>query len=387
MFIDLHIIQNFAPANLNRDDTGAPKDAEFGGYRRARISSQCLKRAARSFMRDTGSVLSEDLGIRTKRLRETVLQQVRAAGTTGTNVEPVIDVALAAMGFPSGDEGKSEYLLFLGQREIARIAEVCIQHWKLLEKAAGQTGDAKTGKKGKKAAKDAVDRDVHDALVAVLDGGKARDLALFGRMVADLPGQRVDAACQVAHAISTHQVNMEFDYYTAVDDLKPDDTAGADMIGDVQFNSACFYRYANVDVAQLVTNLQGAKDAAVDTALAFVDASANAVPSGKQNSMAALNPPSLILAVVRQHGAWSLTNAFVEPVRPASEAGLVVGSIRRLDAYWQKLATMYGTSSVMKGWVCTTEPEALAALKEAPIVPVSSVPQLLDALRATLQGR
>ena len=54
MFLDLHILQSFAPANLNRDDTGAPKECVFGGTRRARISSQSLKRAIREAFRDQG---------------------------------------------------------------------------------------------------------------------------------------------------------------------------------------------------------------------------------------------------------------------------------------------------------------------------------------------
>src|SRR5690606_30773078 len=160
-----------------------------------------------------------------------------------------------------------------------------------------------------------------------LDGGRAVDLALFGRMLADLPDRNVDAACQVAHAISTHRVSAEFDYYTAVDDLKPDDTSGADMIGTVEFNSACYYRYANIDLRQLVKNLKGEAEE-VDAELAeaavraFLIASRDAIPTGKQNSFAARNAPSFFLAVVRDRGAWSLANAFVAPVNGQQEGGL-----------------------------------------------------------------
>src|SRR5690606_27169067 len=111
---------------------------------------------------------------------------------------------------------------------------------------------------------------------------------------------------QVAHAISTHQVNAEFDYYTAVDDQKPKDTAGADMIGTVEFNSACYYRYANIDVAQLAANLGNDRDLAIAAVRAFLVASRDAIPTGKQNSFAARNAPSFIMTVVRPSGAWSL---------------------------------------------------------------------------------
>src|SRR6266545_2919488 len=70
MLIELHLLQNFAPSNLNRDDTGSPKDCEFGGFRRARISSQCIKRAIRDCFREQALVPDEDLSVRTKRLRE-----------------------------------------------------------------------------------------------------------------------------------------------------------------------------------------------------------------------------------------------------------------------------------------------------------------------------
>src|SRR5712671_533258 len=128
-------------------------------------------------------------------------------------------------------------------------------------------------------------------------------------MLADLPENNVDAACQVAHAISTNKIHsMEMDYYTAVDDLKPDDTAGADMIGTVEFNSACFYRYANLDLHQLKVNLQDDADLTKKTAEAFLKAFVNAIPTGKQNTFAAQQKPSLVFAVVRTGGPMSLAN-------------------------------------------------------------------------------
>lgn len=48
MLIEIHMIQNHSPSNLNRDDLGAPKTCIFGGVTRARISSQCLKRSIRN---------------------------------------------------------------------------------------------------------------------------------------------------------------------------------------------------------------------------------------------------------------------------------------------------------------------------------------------------
>ena len=172
----------------------------------------------------------------------------------------------------------------------------------------------------------------------------APDIALFGRMLAEQPELGLDAACQVAHALSTHRVTMEMDFYTAVDDLNPEDTAGAGMMGFTGFDSACFYRYARIDWQQLVANLNGDAALARRTVEGFLRASVAAVPSGKQNSFAANNPPSFLLAVVRKDGmAWSLANAFEKPVHPRRDSGLVAPSLAALDAYWGRLCQVYGT--------------------------------------------
>ena len=141
------------------------------------------------------------------------------------------------------------------------------------------------------------------------------DIALFGRMLAVMPEKNQHAACQVAHAISTHSVEREFDFYTAVDDLKPEDTAGADMMGTIEFNSACFYRYAVVDWEKLVSNLQGDADLAGKGLRAFLEGFVIAEPTGKQNTFAAHNPPEFVSISVRRHGApRNLANAFEAPV-------------------------------------------------------------------------
>jgi CRISPR system Cascade subunit CasC len=267
------------------------------------------------------------------------------------------------------DTNKTEYLLYLGEQEIGAIVEACDQHWETLEKRAeelaAQSKDSRQSRRDAKrdARKDAP-RDVVDAINAALDGGRAADLALFGRMLADLPEKNIDAASQMAHAISTHQVTIDFDYYTAVDDLKPEDTAGADMIGTVEFNSACFYRYANVNVDQLLANLNNDTELAQKTLKAFVRACIEAVPTGKQNSFAAHNPPSFVFSVVRKRKAWSLANAFVRPVRPDGAGDLIQNSIRALDRYWRDLTGMYGEDDIHERYVATLEPGALETLAD-----------------------
>lgn len=381
MLVELHIIQNFAPSNLNRDDTGAPKDCEFGGVRRARISSQCLKRAVRRAFNELNLIPTEYRARRTKRLVEELARRIEAAASKPRELaQAVAEAAITSAGLSVDKDGLTQYLLFLGEREIAMAAEVCLQHWDVLSESAqaGEPaeGTRPQGREAKRAARAALP-DVRKAMEALLTGGEAADVALFGRMLADLPDRNIDAACQVAHALSTHQVSMEFDYFTAVDDLNPREETGAGMIGTVEFNSACYYRYANVDLDQLQRNLGGDEELARQTLDAFLRASVAAIPTGKQNSMAAQNPPSLVMSVVRSAGTWSLANAFVRPVRLRGEDDLIAASVRALDRYWIRLSEMYGLSEsgVTGVHVSTTEVEALESLKEA-LLP--NVPKLIE---------
>lgn len=382
MFVELHMLQNFAPSNLNRDDTGSPKDCEFGGYRRARISSQAIKKAMRTAFKERELVPEEHRAERTKRLSEAMVERFIGAGKSPDEAEAVVAAAIQGLGLkfqpdkdPDADR-KTQYLLFLGQREIAALVDVCLQNWEVLQAVAPGAATG-AGRAAKRAASASVPKHVQDALKAVLDGGKAADVALFGRMIADLPEKNVDAASQVAHAISTNRVSTEFDFYTAVDDLKPEDTEGADMLGTVEFNSSCFYRYANVDLAQLGENLGGDDKLARDTLEAFLRASALAIPTGKQNSMAAQNPPSFMLAVLRDTGLWSLSNAFLRPVHPDRSRDLIDQSEEALDAYWSRLESVYGSQGILGKWYVSLNGDGISALRDAQ---VNTFDQLVDAV-------
>ncbi len=382
MLIELHAIQNFAPSNLNRDDTGAPKDCIFGGYRRARVSSQAFKRAMRMEFRDGGLLPDKaDIGTRTKRIVQELTERLDDAGIEEEESKPLIERALGGLGLKLEEGNKTQYLLFVGPRELDALAAACVQLRDAGESGAASDGAAKSGRNAKKEAKSAITGEMQKALKAAMDGGKAADIALFGRMVADNADINTDAACQVAHAISTHKTDIEFDYYTAVDDLNPKEETGAGMIGTVEFNSACFYRYANVDLDQLSTNL--GKDAAAvrQTVEAFVRAFVTAIPTGKQNSMAAQNPPSFVLAVVRDAGNWSLANAFVRPV-PQHADDLVKASIARLDTEWAGIAKMYGTRAIRGTWWCASHDLPDIALRDE----VPDVDTLVDGALAAAQA-
>jgi len=344
--IEIHVLQNFAPSNLNRDDTGAPKDAFFGGRRRARISSQCLKHAVRKYFKAKSE---EDLfdaaaiANRTKRLQEELVKLLAKKGRDEEESVQKIQLALRAVNLVVKEDGKTEYLLFLGKREIETIATVIHDQWNTI--VLPEASAEKSNKKKKKKAEDAdsLPAGLKKALEKAFDSGKAVDIALFGRMLADMPEKNQNAACQVAHAISTHAVEREFDFYTAVDDLKPEDIAGADMMGTVEFNSACFYRYAVVDYEKLVDNLQNDNELALTGLRTFLEGFVVAEPTGKQNTFAAHNPPEFVLVSVREDGSpRNLANAFEVPVRVKGEESLTRKSVEMLADKAMELSSVYG---------------------------------------------
>ena len=345
--IEIHALQNFAPSNLNRDDTGAPKDAFFGGSRRARVSSQCLKRSIRQHflgLVDQNILEPDDIAIRTKRVLHALVKPLIEKGRTEVEASEKVRLALGAIELPVKEDGKNEVLLFLGQREISSIAEIINARWDSIKtpETVPVEGEKKKGKAKKQVAQDA-DPELKKALYKIFNGGKAVDVALFGRMLADMPEKNQNAACQVAHAISTHAVEREFDFYTAVDDLKPEDNAGADMMGTVEFNSACFYRYAVVDWEKLVENLHNDKELAAKGLGAFLEGFMVAEPTGKQNTFAAHNPPEFVSVSVRRNTApRNLANAFETSVRVKKDESLTGKSAEGLINKAKALQAAFG---------------------------------------------
>lgn len=381
MYVECHLLQNFAPSNLNRDDAGSPKDVVFGGYRRGRISSQCLKRATRLGFRPEGTVPPDLLGTRTKRVVGEIAGRLVKLGRPEDRAAAVVAAALSSAGLKVVEGGKTQYLLYLGKSEIDRLAQLCETHWDALaalipaDAAPDATSHDRDGRKAKKGKpQKALASEIAREIQGFLDGGgRAVDIALFGRMLADLPKKNVEAACQVAHAVSTNRMEVDFDYYTAVDDLKPEDTAGADMIGTVELDSPCFYRYSNVNVDELTRNLGGDVGASRVALEAYLRAVISAVPGGKQSGTAAQNPPSLILFVVRERGLWSLVNAFVQPISPGKEGDLVERSVQALDRYWGELVATYGTRALVGTYLCALGNPALPHLEGAKVLNVDEL--------------
>lgn len=344
--LELHLIQNFAPSNLNRDDTGSPKDAYFGGVRRARVSSQSFKRAMRMDFKERQLLTRDEIGERTKRAHEAIRDLLKDAGRNHEEAEKAAFNAISAIikttVTKKGDkeERKSSYLVFLGRDELQALSQVILSNWEAFEQQI-RAQDEEAQKKKTKSIE--LDKTLVNKLEGALNGSRAVDIALFGRMLADLPDKNTDAAAQVAHALGTHAMSRrEFDFYTAVDDLKPNDTAGADMLGTVEFGSATFYRYLCIDLAKLRGNLGGDDELVLRGLKALLYASVYAAPSGKQNTFAAHNLPSLISTVIRQDASpRNLANAFEVAVK-AREGGHVAPSIEKLANEWDRQERIFG---------------------------------------------
>lgn len=384
MKVELHILQNFAPSCLNRDDTNAPKDCEFGGERRARISSQCIKRAIRwdGTFRELlkGYLSNRSLRFPTQ-VKELLIEMgvdEKAANIIAKGLQDIAKKEKEEDETQTSPKKKDTYeldifktpqIMFYTSEEVKGCAEAIKS---LLDQGLKPTEVAKEIKK-KKSRKD------------VFPAPRSADIALFGRMVTSDKFADVPAACQVAHAISTNRVAMELDFYTAVDDLQPEEETGASMMGVVGYNSSCFYRYALVDIDQLDENLEGDWELTTRAVEAFIRAAVIAIPTGKQTSMAAHNPPEAIFAVVRANGApASLANAFVKPVRPSRDKDLITASIEAMVDYWERLMKLYGGNGIHARAICQLKDADLRGLTTDK---VDSLEELVDNVMQAVKSK
>lgn len=331
LYVDIHVLQTLPPANINRDDAGSPKHATYGGVRRARVSSQAWKRAARLHFQGQDGLSEQSLGVRTLRVPRLLRDQLAEAGVPADTADRIAVAAREAWGIKPRGRAKGTvdletiYLLFLGRAQVEAMRDLITANLDQL---------ARTSQKDLPGALDEL------GVSKIMSSGHPIDVALFGRMIADRAELNVDAATQVAHAISTHRVDVEFDYFTAVDDENLADETGAGMIGTVEFNAATLYRYANVGFHQLAANLGGDTDAALDALQRYLQAFVLSIPSGHQNSFGHRTAPDLVTLVVRADQPVNLVPAFETPVIAGARGGVVAESIRCLD---QELALTAGT--------------------------------------------
>jgi len=322
MLIELHAIQNHSPANLNRDDLGAPKTCYFGGVLRSRISSQCIKRSIRK---------SEEFkllcgGIRTRRLPQYLAEQIK----TKHMLELAKDIVQRCGLLHDEEKGKSkDVIVFLTKAATAQMVRT-------LQEAPEKPSETQL-------------RDIARQFAELVAKERhAPDMALSGRMLEPAKAAKeywkgldstIEAALQVGHAISTHVALPEVDYFVAADDVPGEDAGGA-HIGEAMFASACFYKYFSINWESLVANLQGNVDLAAHTVGAFIRGAALVNPTGKQNSFAAHNPPDGMLVEIK-NSPVSYANAFAKPASQ-DERDIISQSIAQLGQYIYDIDTGYG---------------------------------------------
>ncbi|WP_217230764.1 type I-E CRISPR-associated protein Cas7/Cse4/CasC [Streptomyces anulatus] len=379
--LTLHALHTLPPSNVNRDETGAPKTATYGGVLRARVSSQAWKRAMRLRFTTAGLVPAQDLSDRT---RHGVGQLAKAITALRPDLEgtPAADLAKKVLVFATGASVESpnarrtgaegaapttRETLFLGRRQIDRIADLAVQG----------ADDITTHLKTKANA---------NAIKQAASSRDAVDIALFGRMIATGDNLTVDAAVQVAHALAVHRTPVESDFFTAVDDLASGDDHGVGMIGQREFLSPTLYRHAALTGPDLAANLAdyaGTMDPAQVTA-AFVRVFAEAVPAGHITSYAHTTRPDVLIATVTGT-PLSHIGAFETPVETVSGGGHLAPAAERLAEHMKATDTAYGDPTA-RSWLLTLNPQATTPLHTL-ATRVTNLTELAEAAAGELDRR
>jgi len=375
--IEIHIIQNHSPSNINRDDLGAPKTCMFGGVPRARISSQCIKRSIRNPASGVSAVslnMREYLSTRTKQFPDLVEKALKEAMQVAPDGDKLADDDLKKIVEAAGTIGKADdkkqqsesedeeeetaQLISLLPDEVRGFVETLLKLKKQMPDDYEKFLSRKGGNIPGKGKRPRASEEFYELLRAARTT-PAVDTALFGRMTTSPAFEDFEAAMEVAHAISTHEVQNHVDYFTAVDDLAKG--TGAGHVGEKQLNSATYYKYFSLDWEQLVANLrptkpekgkdeddQGfanrmgkwekteapAKKLAARALGHFIEAAAQVVPSGMKKGHANNNLPDGVLVEIKERNIpTNYANAFADPVARSNERGMISESVARLGHY------------------------------------------------------
>lgn len=324
-FVQLHVLTSYPPSNLNRDDTGRPKTALMGDALRLRISSQSQKRAWRtSDIFETA--LAGHIGTRTKDMGKHVHRMLVAAGVTDKNAREWARKIVGKFGKLKSDKksDKDEDL------QIEQLAHFSPEEVEAIEQLARGCASRNAGP-------------AEDELSLLRSPRKAADIAMFGRMLADSPAFNMEAAVQVAHAITVHKSAVEDDYFSAVDDLNNGLTdKGAAHIGERSYGAGLFYLYICIDRALLVENLGGDKALADKALQAFIHAVTKVSPTGMQNSHASRAYASYVLAEKGDQQPRSLAQAYLKPVKPFESEDMLEKAVKAIESRRDNFDKVYG---------------------------------------------
>ena len=341
LYVDFHILQTVPPSCINRDDTGSPKTAVYGGVLRARVSSQAWKHAMRAAFAENAQL---DVGKRTKKAAELVKEQILVLDPEQKKADKMAKEALKYVGIKSDDKKGTDALIFISSAQAKALAELVV---------GGCTKD----------------EEYEEALIE----NPSADMVLFGRMVAQKASLKYDAAAQVAHSISTHAVQNEYDYFTAVDDCQAEDNAGAGHLGTVEYNSSTLYRYATVNVMELAGKLGATQTA--ETVRAFGEAFLFSMPTGKQNTFANRTLPDAVYVTLREDQPVNLCGAFERAV-PRSAQGYAAPSKAALAQYAQQMYSSFAEAPAQSFTVGS-------GLEE--LAPAQTAKAMLDALEKAVR--
>lgn len=361
-FIDIHVLQSVPFANLNRDDTNSVKTVRYGNTLRTRVSSQSWKRAIRNVFEDQIG----DAALRTRRIGERVTRELEHRGwptelaqRAGGHVAAASGIRFELAKLPG--DGKqavpnkvlTNAMVYVPEAAVVELADLAAQHREALEQA--------------KDIRKPADKSVLPAreVEAVL---RSRNgvINLFGRMLAEIDDAGVDGAVQVAHALTTHETDVELDYFSAVDDVTAlwDDAAGSGHMGHAEFSAGTFYRYATLDLRDLAANIGDEPGAARDLASAFLASFITSLPQAKKNSTAPHTIPDLVHVSVRADRPLSYAAAFEKPVQADPQGGFADASRSRLAEYAQAANTLLGLRSVLVSSWAGLETKDLSGLGE-----------------------
>ncbi len=320
-FVNFHILISHSPSCLNRDDMNMQKSATFGGVRRVRISSQSLKRAMRK-----SDYYEAHLGQTSDRTRE--LGKIKTKYVEALKERFSEAQVIQAIEWISGKEGlvddtRADAVAPWAVEEVASLCQKIVD--------AGEDADSKKLQKQ-------IEKEAKFFRAAA---SSALDIALSGRMATSGLMTSIDGALAVAHALTTHVVDADIDWFTAVDDLVVDEgDVGAGHLNTQEFSSGVFYRYASLNLRQLQENLGNvSREQALSIAKHVLHMLSTIVPSAKQQSFAAHNPADFALVSFSDLPV-SLANAFENPIK--AKAGFLSPSIDQLKSYWQDIHQAYG---------------------------------------------
>lgn len=336
-FIQLHLLTNYGPSNPNRDDLGRPKTAKVGGVDRLRISSQCLKRSWRTseLFEDA---LSGHVGSRTKLIGVDVYNKLKASDVKEKDaIKWAQDIAqcfgklkTVTAGKKTDNESDDEEQKKQGHPLIIEneaLVHVSVEEKKLVADLTDKLCNEKRAP-------------LSEELELLRKNTQTVDIALWGRMLASKPTFNVEAAVQVAHAVTVNRVIIEDDYFTAVDDLNnSDEDLGSAHIGDTAFGSGVFYNYICINYDLLVKNLAGDADLAIKSIQSLTECAAKVSPTGKQNSYASRALSSYILAEKGTQQPRQLSSAFLKPI---NDSDMIDESVKKITTLYQNMDNVYG---------------------------------------------